>query len=285
MTGATQPLLEVEGVTVAFGGIQAVHDVSLAVERGELFGLIGPNGAGKTSLLNAVSGVVPARTGTVRLEGRDITSEHLRRRVGLGVARSFQGVELFHELNVVDNLLLARHHLMKTGVIAGGAFFGRARREEVEHRARVEDVIEFFELGPYRAVAAGSLPFGVQKIVGLARGLCAEPCLLLLDEVASGLNREEKQDLARYLLRIKHELGLTMIWVEHDVRLVTDLADRIAALDHGELLAAGLPEDVLRLPEVQSSFLGVKIDRDAPADPDPPTSAPESRQDRIVQRS
>jgi branched-chain amino acid transport system ATP-binding protein len=171
---------------------------------------------------------------------------------------------------------------MKTGIIAGGMFFGRARREEVQHRERVEEVIEFLELGAYRAVPAGSLPFGVQKIVGLARGLCAEPILLLLDEVASGLNREEKQDLARYLLRIKHELGLTMIWVEHDVRLVTDLADRIAALDHGELLAEGTPEDVLRVPEVQHSFLGVKLDGRVE---DGPTSSPDPREERIVQRS
>jgi branched-chain amino acid transport system ATP-binding protein len=283
VTGAAaSTILEVDDLTVAFGGIQAVDRVSLEVERGELFGLIGPNGAGKTSLLNAISGVVPARTGSVRLDGREITSERLRKRVRLGIARSFQGVELFHELNVVDNLLIARHHLMRTGVLAGGAFFGRARREEVEHRARVEEVIEFFELGAYRAVPAGSLPFGVQKVVGLARGLCAEPILLLLDEVASGLNREEKQNLARYLLRIKHELGLTMIWVEHDVRLVTDLADRIAALDHGELLAVGAPADVLRVPEVQHSFLGVRIGADPEAGP---TDSPDSRPERIAQPS
>jgi branched-chain amino acid transport system ATP-binding protein len=272
-------LLAVENVSVAFGGIHAVEDVTLSVERGELFGLIGPNGAGKTSLLNAISGVVPLRSGFVRLEGVDVTAEPLRKRVGLGIARSFQGIELFAELNVVDNLLLARHHVMRTGVFAGGIFVGRARREEVEQRARVEEVIEFLDLSPYRAVPAGSLPFGVQKIVGLARGLCAEPKLLLLDEVASGLNREEKQELARYLLRIKHEHGLTMVWVEHDVRLVADLADRIAALDHGVLLADGRPDDVLRVPEVQRSFLGMKLGADTPADPSGP------RQERIAQRS
>lgn len=257
---ATESILEVEGVTVRFGGVVAVRDVSLSIREGELFGLIGPNGAGKTSLLNAINGVVPLAAGKVRFEARDITNLPLRKRIGAGIARTFQAIELYPELNVVDNLLLGRHYLMRANIVTGGIFLGRARSEELRNRERVEEVISFLELTPYRAELAGSLPFGVQKIVGLARALCAEPRLLLLDEVASGLNRQEREDLARYLLRIKHELGITMVWVEHDVRLVADLADRIAALHYGEKLGAGQPEEVLSLPTVRVSFLGFDAD-------------------------
>lgn len=249
-------MLKVEGVTVAFGGLVAVKDVSLQVNEGELFGLIGPNGAGKTSLLNAISGVVPCASGRIEFEGKDITKLSLRKRINVGIARSFQGVELFPSLNVVENLLLGRHHLMRGNVLTGGVFYGPARREEIRHREKVEEVIDFLELYPYRKLLAGSLPFGIQKLVGLGRAICAEPRLMLLDEVASGLTREEREDLARFLLRIHHERKLTMIWVEHDVQLVADLADRIVALHYGEKIAEGSPEGVLALGEVRRSYLG-----------------------------
>ncbi len=250
-------VVQAEGITVGFGGVVAVDGASLTAHEGEVLSLIGPNGAGKTSLLNAISGAVPLRSGRVTFEGRDITSVPLHRRVHLGIARTFQGVELFPSLNTVDNLVIGRHHLMRTGVLSGGVFWGRARREEIEHRGRVEEIIRFLELEPYRTEAVGSLPFGVQKILGLARALCAEPRLLLLDEPASGLNHEERRDLARFMLRIKYELRTTMIWVEHDVRMVTDLCDRVVALQDGRKIGEGSAEHVLALPAVQQSFLGI----------------------------
>jgi branched-chain amino acid transport system ATP-binding protein len=249
-------VVTVEGVTVAFGGLVAVKDVSVEIREGELFGLIGPNGAGKTSFLNAISGVVRCASGRIEFEGRDITKMSLRKRISIGIARSFQGVELFPTLSVVENLLLGRHHLMRGSVITGGVFYGPARREEMRHREKVEEVIDFLELYPYRKLLVGSLPFGIQKLVGLGRAICAEPRLMLLDEVASGLTREEREDLARFLLRIHQERKLTMIWVEHDVRLVADLADRVMAFHYGEKIGEGTPSEVLALGEVRRSYLG-----------------------------
>jgi branched-chain amino acid transport system ATP-binding protein len=248
--------LETKGVTVQFGGLTAVSDISFAVREGELFGLIGPNGAGKSTLLNVVAGAVRPASGTVALGSRDITKVPLVQRVGLGISRSFQSVELFPTLTVVQNLLLGRHCLMKSGVFAGALFFGKAKREEVRHREAVEDIIDLFELYPYRHSLAGSLPYGVQKLVGVARAVCAEPQLILLDEPASGLNREEREDLARFLLRLKHDRGTTMIWVEHDVAMVRDLADRVLALSYGVRVGEGTPEEVLGMEAVQESFLG-----------------------------
>ena len=215
-------VLRTNGVSLHFGGIVALDDVSIAVEAGEIFGLVGPNGAGKTTLLNAVSGVFPLTKGTVLFEDRDITGVPLYRRPQIGIGRTFQGIELFADLTVQDNLMVGRHHLMRTGILSGGLPFGRARREEIEHRRHVEEVIEFFELERYRKRRAGTLAYGIQKIVGVARAMCSEPRILLLDEVASGLNREEKEDLARFLLRIKYTRNITMIWVEHDIRMVSE---------------------------------------------------------------
>lgn len=269
-------VVHAEGVTVGFDGVVAVDDTSLTAYEGEVLSLIGPNGAGKTSLLNAISGAVPLRSGRVTFDGRDITRVPLHRRVRLGIARTFQGVELFASLNTVDNLMIGRHHLMRTGVVSGGVFWGRARREETEHRRRVEEIIRFLELEPHRTKPVSSLPFGTQKILGLARALCAEPRLLLLDEPASGLNHEERRDLARFMLRIKYELRTTMIWVEHDVRMVTDLCDRVIALQDGRKIGEGSAEHVLSLPAVKESFLGsTDLARDASrADSDAVEAAP-----------
>jgi branched-chain amino acid transport system ATP-binding protein len=251
-----EPILEVKEVSLHFGGIVALDKVSLTVGKGEIFGLVGPNGAGKTTLLNAVSGVFPLTGGAVVFEGHEITGVPLHRRPAIGIGRTFQGVELYADLTVQENLLVGRHHLMRSGLLSGGLFFGRARREEIAHRRRVEEIIEFFELERYRKVRAGSLGYGIQKIVGLARAMATEPKLLLLDEVASGLNREEKEDLARFLLRIKHSLGITTVWVEHDIRMVSDLADRVAVLDYGRLILSGEPGPVLRDERVRRVFVG-----------------------------
>ncbi len=251
-----QTILRTEGLSLHFGGIVALDDVSIDVGQGEIFGLVGPNGAGKTTLLNAISGVFPVTKGKVYFEGRDISGLPLHRRPQIGIGRTFQGIELFADLTVQDNLMVGRHHLMRTGIISGGLLFGRAKREEIEHRRHVEEVIEFFEIERYRKRRVGTLAYGTQKIVGMARAMCGQPRVLLLDEVASGLNREEKEDLARFLLRIKHTRGVTMIWVEHDVRMVSELADRVAVLDYGRLVCCGAIDGVLRDPAVQRVFLG-----------------------------
>ena len=239
-----------------FRGVVALDAVSLDIPHGILYALVGPNGAGKTSLLNVVSGVFPQSTGRVFFCGDEISKLPLHRRVSDGIGRTFQGVELVPELTVLQNVMLGRHHLMKRGVLACGVFFGPGRREEIKHRLAAEEAIEFFELERYRHAPAGTLPYGVQKIVGLARAICTEPQLLLLDEVASGLNRQEKETLSRFMLRMRHNRGITMIWVEHDVRMVSELADMIGVLDYGRLIAEGPPEVVLNDAGVLEAFIG-----------------------------
>jgi branched-chain amino acid transport system ATP-binding protein len=250
------PVLEAQGVSVAFGGVVAVNDVSLSVQQGELLGLIGPNGAGKTSFLNAVSGVVRLRSGKVLFEGRDVTAVPLHDRIGVGIARTFQGVELLPALTVFENLMVGRHHLMRTNTITGGLWFGPARREERLHTQRVDEIIASLGLEHSRYELAGSLPLGTQKIVAIARALCAEPRLLLLDEPASGLNREERESLAVFLLSLKTELNLTTIWIEHDVRMIAELADRVVALHYGQKIGEGPATEVLALDDVRRAFLG-----------------------------
>jgi len=256
------PVIRVENVTVRVGGIVALDGVSVNVNAREIFGLVGPNGAGKTTLLNVISGVVPASKGRVFFEGNDITRIPLHRRVGIGIGRTFQGGELFADLTVLENLLLGRHHLMKAGVLQAGLFFGSARQEEYRHRQAIEEAVDFFELERYRKSAVGVLPHGIQKIVGVARAICSEPKLLLLDEVASGLNTQEKEDLSRFLLRLKHTRPITMIWVEHDVRLVSELADSVTVLDHGRAVISGTAEEALRNPKVRAVFLGATRNQD-----------------------
>ena len=250
------PILRVKGVSLRFKGLVALDSVSLDVPEGIIFGLVGPNGAGKTCLLNVVSGVLPQSEGQVFFNGREISDVPLHRRVDVGIGRTFQGVELIAELSVLENMLIGRHHLMTTGVITGGLYFGAARKEEIRHREAVEEIIEFFELERYRKSPVGMLPFGIQKLVGVARAICSEPRLLLLDEVASGLNSQEKQDLSRFMLRIKHTRQITMVWVEHDVRMVSELADDVMVLDYGRVVAQGSPDDVLHDPAVQRVFIG-----------------------------
>jgi branched-chain amino acid transport system ATP-binding protein len=248
--------LEVDGLSVSFGGLRALHEVSLAVDPRALDALVGPNGAGKTSLLNAVSGFCPRSAGEIRLNGRDIGDLPSHAIAGRGVGRTFQFLELFRHLDVLDNLMLGRHRHMRAGLLAGALFFGRSRREQVAHRHRVETIIEFLELEEYRKAPVGDLALGVQKLVAIGRALAMEPALLLLDEPSTGMNREEKEQLARFLLRIKHELGTAMLWVEHDMELVADLADRVTVLDFGQKLAEGKPETVLRDPRVAEAYLG-----------------------------
>jgi branched-chain amino acid transport system ATP-binding protein len=247
--------LAVDALTLRFGGLLVLDKVSLSVAAGELLALIGPNGAGKTSVLNCISGIYRGE-GTIAFRGQTISGRAPREIARLGIARTFQHGELFAEMNVVENLLTGRHARIRSNPLAEMLFLPAVRREEARQREAVEKIIEFVELERYRRSAVGALPFGIQKIVGFARALALEPIVLLLDEPSAGLNREEREDLARFILRIKHELGIAMIWIEHDMQMVADLADRIHVLDHGQSLAEGLPKEVLRHPAVIEAYLG-----------------------------
>ncbi len=249
-------LLVVEELGLAFGGLQVLKAVTLAVPRGEIFALVGPNGAGKTSVLNCVSGIYRPGSGRIRYAGDEITGMPPHRIAQLGIARSFQLVELFPHMTVVNNLLLGRHVHMRTGIVTGGLYWRWASREEAAHRRKVEEIIDFLELDAYRKRLVVDLSYGVQKLVGVGRALAMEPRLLLLDEPSTGLNREEKENLARFLLRIKHELGTTILWVEHDMELVADLADTVSVLDFGQKIAEGPPDQVLSDPRVAEVYLG-----------------------------
>jgi branched-chain amino acid transport system ATP-binding protein len=251
-----RPLLAVRDVTLRFGGVTALQGVTFDVNGGELFAIIGPNGAGKTSIFNCLNGVYRPQEGTILYEGDELIGTRPSVTAGMGIARTFQNLGLFVNLNVIDNLMLGRHHLMKTGFAAGAVWLGRAKREEIENRRRVEEIIELIELGPYRYQPVGMLPYGIQKRIELGRALAMDPKLLLLDEPVAGMNLEETEDMARYILQVKAELEIAMILVEHDMHLVMDIADRVLALDFGQPIAMGRPEEVQKDQRVIEAYLG-----------------------------
>ncbi|RMH48993.1 MAG: ABC transporter ATP-binding protein [Alphaproteobacteria bacterium] len=248
--------LEIEGLTLAFGGLRVLEGVSLAVDAGELFALIGPNGAGKTSIFNCISGLYRPQAGSIRFRGEEITGLPPPEIARRGIARTFQHGELFGAMSVIDNLMTGRHALMRGAPLAEALFLPSVRRAEIAHREAVERVIAFVELERFRHAPVGGLPFGLQKLCGFARALAMEPRFLLLDEPSAGLNRDEREDLARFLLRIRHELGVPMIWIEHDMQMVADLADRVHVLDYGRTIASGPPDRVLSDPAVIGAYLG-----------------------------
>jgi branched-chain amino acid transport system ATP-binding protein len=250
--------LSVDRLNLSIGGLKILNDISLNINKGDLFALIGPNGAGKTSLLNCISGIYNPTQGHLQFNGYDLAKLKSHEVAQIGIARTFQLTELFRHMNVLENLLLGRHIKMKNGLLSNGFFWRGTIKEEVEHREVVERVIEFLELGRYRKHESSSLPYGTQKIVGLGRALAMEPQILLLDEPSAGMNRQEKEDLARFILRIKYETGITLIWVEHDMQLVGDLADEIGVLNFGTKIAQGKPKEVLNDPEVIRTYLGTK---------------------------
>ena len=252
------PLLVVDSIGLSFGGLSVLHDVSFDVRHGELLALIGPNGAGKTSTFNCVNGVYRPQQGSIRLDDVELIGIRPSLLATMGVARTFQNLALFTNLDVVDNLMLGRHHLMRTGFVSGAVWLGRARREEREHRRRCGEIVELLDLGPYVGRPVGSLPYGVQKRIEFGRAVAMEPRLLLLDEPVAGMNNDETADMARYVLHVRHELGLAMIMVEHDMHLVMDLADRIVCLSFGEVIARGRPAEVAENPAVVAAYLGTE---------------------------
>jgi branched-chain amino acid transport system ATP-binding protein len=247
--------LEIDRLSLRFGGLSVLDGVSLAVNTGELFALIGPNGAGKTSVLNCISGIYRGE-GQIRFRGTDIAGHEPHKIARLGLARTFQHGELFPQMSVLENLLTGRHARIRTSPLAEMLFLPSVRREEARHRDAIERIIELVELERYRHAAVAGLPFGIRKLVGFARALALEPAILMLDEPSAGLNRDEREDLARFILRIKHALAIAMIWIEHDLEMVADLADRIHVLDYGRTLAEGAPADVLRDARVIDAYIG-----------------------------
>ncbi|MCY3662739.1 MAG: ABC transporter ATP-binding protein [bacterium] len=250
------PLLRADGVSLSFGGLTALDDVSFSVRPGELVALIGPNGAGKTSMFNCISGVYRPERGALLFEETELIGMRPSRIAAAGVARTFQNLALFENLDVVDNLMLGRHTLMRTGLLAGAAWFGRARREEIRHRRRCAELVDFLGLGAYVGRPVGLLPYGVQKRIEIGRALAAEPRLLMLDEPVAGMTRAERDETGDLLSGIRAEMGLTMLLVEHHMHLVLEVADRVVAMNFGAVIASGGPDEVANHPAVVEAYLG-----------------------------
>ena len=251
-----EAILEFTDVRLAFAGVKAIDGISFTVGRDELFAIIGPNGAGKTSIFNVLSGVYRPQSGTVVFDGKPLLGRRPHQIARSGMARTFQNVELFSNLTVVENLMLGRHHHITYGPLSALVWLGRTRRQEIANREKVEEIIDFLELERWRLLPVGLLPFGVQKRVELGRALAMEPKLLLLDEPVGGMNVEETEDMARYILDIREELDVPIILVEHDMGLVMDLADRVLVVDFGRPVATGVPSAIQNHPDVIRAYLG-----------------------------
>ena len=246
----------VENLSLSFGGVRAINDLSFAVARSEIFAIIGPNGAGKTSVFNVITRVFGANTGRVLFEDHDITLVPRHRVVNYGIARTFQNIELFEGASVIDNLLLGRHRFAYGNLAAELTWLPGIRRAEADARTKIEDIIDFLELAPYRTNLISTLPYGVRKVVELGRALATEPRLLLLDEPASGLNPEEARDLAFWIDDLRSDLGITVVMIEHNMSLVAEAADRVMCMNAGQLLAIGSASEVQSNPDVIAAYVG-----------------------------
>ena len=249
-------IFRADDIAIRFGGIRAVDAVTFDVEQGEVFSIIGPNGAGKTTIFNLISRIYQPSNGKIFFQDQDITEIQPYRIAGLGIARTFQNIELFANATLLQNLLIGRHCHSTVGVLSQLAFLPSVRREELRHREKVEEVIAFLGLERYRDTLIASLPYGVRKVVELGRALCIEPKLLLLDEPSSGLNVEETEGMGFWIEDIKKDLGITVIMVEHDMNLVRMVSDRVMALNYGKVIALGTPDEVQSHPEVVRAYIG-----------------------------
>ena len=250
--------LEIDHISLRFGGVFALQDLSLHVGAGELVAIIGPNGAGKTSLINCISGVYQPATGAVRFEGRDVSRLRPAARTRLGLARTFQNIALFKGMTVLENMMVGRHFHQRTGLITGGIYYGPGQREEIAERKLVEEIIDFLEIEHIRKKVVHTLSYGLQKRVELARALALEPKLLLLDEPMAGMNAEEKEDMARFIVDVNEEKGTSILMIEHDMGVVMDLSHRVCVLNFGKKIAEGLPLEVQGNREVQVAYLGAE---------------------------
>jgi branched-chain amino acid transport system ATP-binding protein len=256
-----QPLLKVDNIFLSFGGVHALREVSFEVESGEVFSIIGPNGAGKTSMLNCISGRYQPNRGQIAFKGQNVIGLKPNDRCTLGIGRTFQNLALFNHMTVLDNIMVGRHHLLKNNFLTGPLYwFSGARNEELKHRREVEDIIDFLEIAHIRKEVAGTLSYGLRKRVELARAVALRPDLILLDEPMAGMNLEEKEDMARYVIDLNEEWGMTVIMIEHDMGVVMDISHRVMVLDFGKEICTGLPDEVMDNEQVKSAYLGVGRD-------------------------
>ena len=249
----------IENLGISFGGLTALEGINIELEKGEIYAIIGPNGAGKTTLFNCVNGIYKPNQGDIIFRGNSIRGKRPDQVARLGIARTFQNIELFDHMNCMENIMLGRHLFMKTGVFRGGLMWGKrsfAGRDEVIHRRKVEEIIDFLDLQSARSQLVGGLPYGTQKLVELGRALALEPELLLLDEPCAGMNSEEKQDMIFWVKDIQEEFGITVLLIEHDMQMVMDISDRILVINFGKPITEGIPAEIQKHPEVLKAYLG-----------------------------
>jgi len=257
----TESILKVDQISLAFGGVKALTDVSFEVKKGSVFSIIGPNGAGKTSMLNCISGRYQPNSGSIIFQDKDVTNLEPNDRADLGMGRTFQNLALFGHLSVLDNIMVGRHHLLKNNWLTGPLYWGsKAQKEELEHRRVVEEIIDFLEISHIRKAVAGTLSYGLRKRVELARAMALNPKMVLLDEPMAGMNLEEKEDMARYILDLNEEFDTTVVMIEHDMGVVMDISHEVMVLDFGKKLISGLPEEVMADPHVKRAYLGIEDD-------------------------